>query len=678
MERWLGLLNLVQALVYLAAAYEGAGRWMPAAVVMGTAAAAQVFAGVWSLLGKESTEPLRYATGITLAAVAVVLGLYLQVAVHIIANFTPVGAASAWQLLGGMALAMPWFVALPLVQFLRLRPARPDGAATAVVALIGIVLPPAWGAMQQGQTRGYAPIDGAVASKWIYNKAAGPREAWMMPVAPGPVLLQASLVADGKLLQSQTLSGGSLELALGTLTIETQVAGAAVYLDVAIAEQPHWTPWLAPPGTAFVPPALVALRTSERLVGSYELWRSKAVGGQQIATEVPLTSVQPAVLAAGAPDAWVQVESWLADSTGARKLHQTWTAPPELTADSALQAAVAGGRHTVRNMRGGRFAYVVQGPSGTRGGGYNYPRHAGGTWFLARLATRTGDPEIRDAALRALDFLGDATVQAPRGRGFVLDPKRKDGKAWVGTTGLALLAAIELDARMDLQLAWSAFVVSSVDDDGVVRGDYTRADDTWHVQPAVTYAQGQGMLALASATRADLVGARAALERAADHVESGSYWPAAAGRMFTLDEHWMCLAALATDDAIGTPAGQWICEAYLHNSARFAAPEGAVIPPPSGPMGAVAEAWLARAELDRRAGREGPWRGQAERLGRAFLAAQYRTGDRPMVGSGTLIGGFRDNPWRLDVRVDAVQHIGCALLGLEQILRGEPIPGAMP
>ena len=29
--------------------------------------------------------------------------------------------------------------------------------------------------------------------------------------------------------------------------------------------------------------------------------------------------------------------------------------------------------------------------------GYNFPRHAGTTWFLARLAARTGDPEIIEA-----------------------------------------------------------------------------------------------------------------------------------------------------------------------------------------------------------------------------------------------------------------------------------------
>ena len=43
-----------------------------------------------------------------------------------------------------------------------------------------------------------------------------------------------------------------------------------------------------------------------------------------------------------------------------------------------------------------------------------------------------------------------------------------------------------------------------------------------------------------------------------------------------------------------------------------------------------------------------------------------------------LLGGFRDTPVRLDVRIDAVQHIGCALLGIEALLSGEELPGSLP
>ncbi|MBW2256650.1 MAG: hypothetical protein JRI25_18925, partial [Deltaproteobacteria bacterium] len=43
-----------------------------------------------------------------------------------------------------------------------------------------------------------------------------------------------------------------------------------------------------------------------------------------------------------------------------------------------------------------------------------------------------------------------------------------------------------------------------------------------------------------------------------------------------------------------------------------------------------------------------------------------------------LVGGFRGRPWSLDVRIDSVQHIGGALLGVEQLMLGKPVPGGMP
>jgi hypothetical protein len=93
----------------------------------------------------------------------------------------------------------------------------------------------------------------------------------------------------------------------------------------------------------------------------------------------------------------------------------------------------------------------------------------------------------------------------------------------------------------------------------------------------------------------------------------------------------------------------------------------------------LAEAVIARAELDRRAGREGPYRQRALDYASSLLANQYQVSDAPLLGKpAALIGGFRDTPWTLDVQVDAVQHIGCALMGAEQLLLDQDLPGAMP
>jgi hypothetical protein len=217
-----------------------------------------------------------------------------------------------------------------------------------------------------------------------------------------------------------------------------------------------------------------------------------------------------------------------------------------------------------------------------------------------------------------------------------------------------------------------------VDADGEVRGDLQVRTGSWPEQPDVTYAQGQGMLALAAAARAGDPGATEALERAARHVER-DYWPAPGGRLVTLDEHWMCLASLVTSQALGRPAGEAVCRTYLMKAASSDVPDDSLLAPAAGPAGGLAEAIVAQAAADRRAGRDGPWTGRALSYGRTFLAALYRAEDAPLLGRPErLIGGFRDRPWALDVQVDAVQHIGCALLGMEHLLTGADLPGALP
>jgi hypothetical protein len=61
-----------------------------------------------------------------------------------------------------------------------------------------------------------------------------------------------------------------------------------------------------------------------------------------------------------------------------------------------------------------------------------------------------------------------------------------------------------------------------------------------------------------------------------------------------------------------------------------------------------------------------------------FLRSAYRQSDSALLPKPlALIGGFRDTPHKLDVQMDGVQHIGCALLGIEGLL-SEMKPGSLP
>jgi hypothetical protein len=206
-----------------------------------------------------------------------------------------------------------------------------------------------------------------------------------------------------------------------------------------------------------------------------------------------------------------------------------------------------------------------------------------------------------------------------------------------------------------------------------VLGDLDAKTETFPAQPLNTYGQGQVALALAMLVRAGNTDVEEPTRRAFAFVD-GDYAPGAAGRLLTLDEHWLCLAALAGIEL--TTEGPEICRAYIENSGTGRRPyPGSTLLPASGPAGGFAEAVVASAYLFP----DGPYRDLALRYGWLFLKNAYRAADAPFLGRpDALLGGFRDSFSELDVQVDSVQHIGCALLGVEALLTGEVAPGSLP
>ncbi len=677
MKRSIGIVNLAQAGVYGSLAAFLGLRWPPLYAILGLASALQVWAGLSLLLGR-GTRWVRIAAIGCLLVVVFVLGLYVQVGAHAVLHFAQVGRGLGWGLLGGVLLATPWLVAVPLWQLFSLGLGRRRAGGVAGAALLVLLLPSAIHALHQAPTTKYAAIDGAAALAWLDAGWRG-EDAGSPPDKDGAVLAVVSLVESGKVVDSQVLDAGGLAAALEQWNPPTYRAGAALYLDVATAEHRLGVPWLAARGAALLPAGEVGLRTDQAVVGSLELWRSKAVRRAELAPSVNITALDLGRKPARGALRAVRMRSWIGVDGGVSPVQRTWAAPPAVSADAIRDAALAGARMVAGNQnQDGRFAYIVKGPSGDLGRGYNYPRHAGTTWFLARAASRSGDPELHRAARLGLDYLGERTFSTADGRGYVLDPARDDGKSWVGTTALALLAALELEERPDLQRAWGAQVISSVSEQGVVVGNFDIASETWPQQKRISYAQGQGVLAVAAAARAGVPDADRALERIARGWET-TYWPMPAGRLFTLGEHWSCSAALVAEEVLDKPVGWGVCEGYLYRD-TFSVPEhGGPVRSVAGAAAGGAEAIVARAERDRRLGQRGRWYDDALAYGRLFLASAYRPADSALLGRpARLLGGFRDNPVRLDVQIDAVQHIGCALLGIERLLRDEDTPGGSP
>ena len=93
----------------------------------------------------------------------------------------------------------------------------------------------------------------------------------------------------------------------------------------------------------------------------------------------------------------------------------------------------------------GRYRYIVDAITNQTIGGYNWPRHAGTTHFLAQASALLDDPELRAACLRAAARLRDDTIKDCGPNRCVAD----DNQADVGSSALALVAFAEI-VRTDL------------------------------------------------------------------------------------------------------------------------------------------------------------------------------------------------------------------------------------
>lgn len=626
----LRVLHLLQAGVYGVLAWELTRRWQVDAALIGLAGALQLV----GVLRRPRWEPLLHLG--TLALVLVVYGRFAGVMLHISRVFGPLTGEQALNLLGTSAGALPWVLAFPLVRLVQ----RPPGR---VALLLPFALLPALDGLRAYPSHPGAGSPEALASAlwaaWEGGTAA--------PEAAGPVrvtVLRAGVVT-------------TVESGKAGLTPPSYPPGPrdALLVDIAIHDVPR----------GFARPGVDA-----PLDGP---------SPHVTARSTPRVEALPYVFVPTAAKPTVRWRSALASADGVVELERGWAPGPAETTPATIDAALLAAAAHLAHGQGddGRFTYIVKGPTGEPGRGYNYPRHAGTAWFLARVAAATGDPTARTAAAAALAHLEDRSGRTADGRAYVLDPARTDGRAWIGTTALAVLAHTVLpgaDATSAILAGYVDQLAASVDAEGKVRGDMLLADGTFPAQPANAYGQGQAMLGLAAAERAGHARATAALDRAVAYVETGAYvgsaHPLAVG-----DEHWICLAANAIRATRNIDAGAGVCDAYVATERRIAPPAGAGLVPATGPGGGAAEALVARAWDTRRPDLVAA----SLRWARAFVAAQYRPADAPLlVRPAALVGGFRDTVGQLDVQIDAVQHIGAALLGAEALLSGRARPGSLP
>jgi hypothetical protein len=355
--------------------------------------------------------------------------------------------------------------------------------------------------------------------------------------------------------------------------------------------------------------------------------------------------------------------------------------PDRFSPADALRAATDMARYLARGVDSdGRFRYLVQAPTDQTLPGYDWPRHAGATYFLAQAARSSGDPDLAFATLRAAALLRDhAVVQCGEHR-CIGDEPFVD----VGSTSLAVLAFVEI-ARAGLDPAYAllvpdlaAFLRSQQRADGEFMHIYDRpARRPLDVQ--LLYYSGEATFALSRAHA--LLGDPRDLDAASRGLAhlAGPAWSFFGGVYYWGEEHWTCQAMDDLWDRAPSPRALDFCLAWQAYGRRLMYGEGEtlfdadgaygfgpVVTPRLTPAGSRSEAGLATLDAAIRAGRP---RGEIEQLDRQMRRSlamlvrhQLPAGrpylmERPADVEGAMPGTEVD--WQL--RIDYAQHAGGAL-----------------
>jgi hypothetical protein len=361
--------------------------------------------------------------------------------------------------------------------------------------------------------------------------------------------------------------------------------------------------------------------------------------------------------------------------------------PDSLSDDDVRAGTVAAADYLARGVdERGHFRYLVDAASNRDMGGYDWPRHAGATYFLARAASLTGDAGLSSSALRAAALLRDHHLLSCGEHRCIGEANVVD----VGSTALGLVALIEI-ARSKLDPTYAelvpeltAFLRGQQRSDGELMHGYDRAARR-PIDVQALYYSGEAALALsrAYALLGDPRDLDAAL-RVLDHLVHDG-WSFFGSRYYWGEEHWTCQAMDDLWERAGSPDQRRTLQDALQFCIDWAAygrklmygpgdtafdADGAygfgpLATPRLTPAGSRSEAVIATLDAGRRAGLPGsmltPLEQQVRRSLAMLLRHQMLPGPvhlftDPAAVEGALPGSEVD--WAL--RIDYEQHTGCA------------------
>ncbi len=353
-----------------------------------------------------------------------------------------------------------------------------------------------------------------------------------------------------------------------------------------------------------------------------------------------------------------------------------------LTRDDVRTAASEAAAYLARGVNEeGRFRYLVDAPTNRSLAGYDWPRHAGATYFLAQGAKLTSDPTIKAAALRAAGRMRDHALERCGDDPCVA----VDNMAEIGSSALATIAFVEIartgldPSYRDVVVDLSRFLRAQQRPDGEFQHQYDRAAQR-RVDVQFLYFSGEATLALARAFA--LTGDPAdkdAASRALDHL-TGPAWSFFGDRYYWSEEHWTCQAMADLWSAAPSPKALDFCLRWqefnrhmqhvagdsLYDSEGAFSPDPILIPRLT-PVASRSEAAVATLDIARRANVDPKEIAALElELRRAlsllvrkqFLPGPVHLFADPEAVRGAIPGSECD--WQL--RIDYAQHAGSAMV----------------
>jgi hypothetical protein len=356
--------------------------------------------------------------------------------------------------------------------------------------------------------------------------------------------------------------------------------------------------------------------------------------------------------------------------------------PDTMTKDDVRGAAIAAGLFLARGVDPqGRFRYLVDAPTNRTLPGYDWPRHAGATYFLAQIAALSRDPAVSWATLRAASWLRDQAMVDCGGHRCIGGESVVD----VGSAALTVIAFVEI-ARTELDAGYAllvpemtAFLRAQQRPDGEFMHQYDRTGQR-PIDVQLLYYSGEAALALSRANSLlgdarDLTAATSALA----HL-TGPGWSFFGSRYYFGEEHWTCQAMDDLWDRAPDPQALDFClrwEAYGRKlqygpgdtpyDADGAYGLGPLVTPRLTPVGSRAEAGIATLEAAMRArvpdAELSALRRQMRRSLAVLMRHQFHPGPThlfadPAAVDGALPGSEVD--WQ--IRIDYAQHTGSALV----------------